>query len=93
MATKKRYVIEREIPNIGASSPEELSGATAASNAVLAKLAPRLQWEHSYVAGNKTFCIYLADDEEAILEHAKLSGFPATTITEVKAMIDPTTET
>jgi hypothetical protein len=88
----KRYVIEREIPNIGASSANDLSGASATSNAALAKLAPRVQWEHSYVAGDKTFCIYLAEDEAAIREHATISGFPATVITEVKAIIDPTSE-
>ena len=88
----KRYVIERDIPNIGASPQQELSGAAATSNSALAELAPRVQWEHSYVAGNKTFCIYLAEDEKAIRDHAKISGFPATTITEIKAMIDPTTE-
>ena len=87
----KRYVIERDIPNIGASSEQDLSGAAATSNSALAKLAP-VQWEHSYVAGDKTFCIYLAEDEQAIREHAKISGFPASVITEVKAMIDPTTE-
>ena len=88
----KRYVIEREIPNIGASSDKDLSGAAATSNSALAKLAPRVQWEHSYVAGDKTFCIYLAENEEVIREHAKISGFPASVITEVKATIDPTTE-
>jgi len=88
----KRYVIERDIPNIGASSEKELSGAAATSNSALSKLAPRVQWEHSYVAGDKTFCIYLAEDEAAIREHAEISGFPASIITEVKAMIDPTTE-
>lgn len=88
----KRYVIERDIPNIGASSEQDLSGAAATSNSALAKLAPRVQWEHSYVAGDKTFCIYLAEDEKAIREHAKISGFPASIITEVKAMIDPTSE-
>ena len=86
----KRYVIERDIPNIG--SEDDLSGAAATSNSALAKLAPRVQWEHSYVADNKTFCIYLAENEDAIREHAKISGFPATVITEVKTMIDPTTE-
>ncbi len=89
--TLKRYVIEREIANIGASSDQDLSGAAATSNSALAKLAPRVQWEHSYVADNKTFCIYLAEDEQAIREHAKISGFPASVITEVKTMIDPTT--
>jgi hypothetical protein len=88
----KRYVIERDIPKIGSSSGDDLSGAAATSNAALAKLAPRVQWEHSYVAGDKTFCIYLAEDEDAIREHSKLSGFPASVITEVKAVIDPTTE-
>jgi len=88
----KRYVIERDIPNIGASSEKDLSGAAATSNSALAKRAPRVQWEHSYVAGDKTFCIYLAEDEEAIREHAKISGFPASVITEVKTIIDPTTE-
>lgn len=86
-----RYVIERDIPNIGASSAQDLSGAAATSNSALATLAPRVQWEHSYVAGNKTFCIYLAEDEQAIREHAEISGFPASTITEVTAIIDPTT--
>jgi hypothetical protein len=87
----KRYVIERDIPNIGASSAAELQGAAGASNAVLSELAPRVQWEHSYVAGDKTFCIYLAEDEDAIREHAARSGFPANVITEVVGMIDPTT--
>ena len=87
----KRYVIERDIPNIGAASSQELSGAAATSNTALAQLAPRVQWEHSYVASNKTFCVYLAEDEDAIREHAKISGFPASTITEVTAIIDPTT--
>jgi hypothetical protein len=87
----KRYVIERDIPDIGAASESDLSGAASTSNSALAKLAPRVQWEHSYVAANKTFCVYLAEDEDAIREHAKISGFPATIITEVKSVIDPTT--
>ncbi|HVE93646.1 MAG TPA: DUF4242 domain-containing protein [Acidimicrobiales bacterium] len=87
----KRYVIEREIPNVGGFSEQDLSGAAATSNAALATLAPRVQWEHSYVAGDKTFCVFLAEDEEAIREHAEVSGFPANLVTEVKAVIDPTT--
>jgi hypothetical protein len=86
----KRYVIEREIPNIGGASEQDLSGAAATANTALAKLAPRVQWEHSYVAGDKTFCVYLAEDEDAIREHAELSGFPATVVTEVKTVLDPT---
>lgn len=89
----KRYVIERDIPSIGAASESDLSGAAGTSNSALAKLAPRVQWEHSYVTDDKTFCVYLAEDEAAIHEHARLSGFPATVITEVRTIIDPTTET
>ena len=87
----KRYVIERDIPAVGAMTRPQLQGAAEGSNAALAKLAPRVQWEHSYVAGDKTFCIYLAEDEQAIHEHARLSGFPASKITPVDTIIDPTT--
>lgn len=86
-----RYVIEREIPAIGEFSLDQLQDASSTSNGALAKLAPRVQWEHSYVAGDKTFCIYLAEDEQAIRDHAELSGFPANTITPIKTIIDPTT--
>ncbi|MGR3292224.1 MAG: DUF4242 domain-containing protein [Paracoccaceae bacterium] len=87
----KRYVIERDIPGIGSFDAEQLSGASATSNKALAELAPRVQWQHSYVTAQKTFCIYLAENEDAIREHAKLSGFPADIITEVTGIIDPTT--
>lgn len=87
----KRYVIEREIPSIGAMSATELCGAARASNQALAQLAPRVQWDHSYVAADKTFCVYLAEDEAAVRAHAELSGFPANRITEVMTIIDPTT--
>lgn len=87
----RRFIIEREIRNIGSMTPPELKGAAEVSNAALAKLAPKVQWEHSYVAKDKTFCVYLAEDEKAIHEHARLSGFPATTVTEVPTVIDPTT--
>jgi len=70
----KRYVIEREIPNIGATSEQDLSGAAGISNDALARLAPRVQGEHSCVTADKIFCVYLAEDEVAIREHAKLSG-------------------
>lgn len=89
--TLKRYVIERDIVGVGAMSADELCGAAATSNEALAKLAPKVQWEHSYVAGDKTFCIYLAEDEDAIRAHADLSGFPASKITPVQTIIDPTT--
>lgn len=86
----RTFVIERNLPGIGAMAPAELHRAAAASNAALAELAPRVQWQHSYVAGNKTFCVYLAEDEDVIRVHAELSGFPADTITPITARIDPT---
>lgn len=85
------YLIERDVPGIGAMSPGEMSAAANSSNEALAKLAPRVQWQHSYVTGDKTFCIYIAENEDVIREHAKLSGFPADVITPVSARIDPTT--
>lgn len=88
----RRFMIERDIPEIGSSDREALRQAAAKSNEVLAQLSPRIQWEHSYVAGDKTFCVYLAEDEDVIKQHAKLSGFPATKITELRKTIDPTTE-
>ena len=87
----KRYVIEREIPGVGQSDAKARAGISSTSNAALAQLAPRVQWEHSYFAGDKTFCVYLAENEDAVREHAALSGFPAHKITEVKAIVDPTT--
>lgn len=87
----RRFVIEREIPKIGSFEQEQLRDAARTSNDALAKLAPKVQWDHSYVAADKTFCIYLAEDEDAIRKHAELSGFPANTITEINSIIDPTT--
>ena len=87
----KRYVIEREIPGVGGLDRDQLRGAAATSNEALAKLGPKVQWLESFVAADKTFCIYLAEDEEVIREHARLSGFPASKITEVVGAIDPTT--
>jgi hypothetical protein len=87
----KRFVIERDLPGVGSMTRPQLKGAAETSNGALAQLAPKVQWEHSYVAADKTFCIYLADDVEAIREHARLSGFPASKITPVSGIIDPTT--
>ncbi len=87
----KRFVIERDLPGVGGMSESALGGAARTSNEALAKV-DGLQWEHSYVAADKTFCIYLAENEEQIRRHAELSGFPATRITEVASVIDPTTE-
>lgn len=71
---------------------EQLAGAAAESNQALAQLAPDIQWVESFVAADKTFCVYLAKDEDTIRKHAEISGFPATSITLVRKMIDPTTE-
>jgi hypothetical protein len=87
----KRYIIEREIPGIGGMTAEQLAGAAAKSNEALAKLAGKAQWVHSYVADNKTFCVYLAENEAAVREHARISGFPANKVTEISGVIDPMT--
>lgn len=86
----KRFIIEREIPGIGGMSAVELCGAARASNQALSEL-PNVQWQHSYVADDKTFCVYLAEDEDAVKKHAELSGFPANKITEAAIIIDPLT--
>ncbi len=86
----KKYVIERNIPGVGGMGARDLGAACAKSNEALAELGPSIQWQHSYVAGDKTFCVYLAENEEAIRLHAQKSGFPANRITEVATMIDPT---
>jgi hypothetical protein len=87
----KRYVIERDIPGVGTLEREQLRQAAAKSNSVLKDLGPDIQWEHSYATENKLFCIYLATNEELIHQHAKISGFPANKVTEVRKVIDPTT--
>jgi len=88
----RKYIIERDIPQVGTFEREQLRAAAAKSNEVLRQLGSDIQWVESYVAGDKTFCVYLAKDEEIIKKHAQISGFPATKITEVRRMIDPTTE-
>ncbi|MEM0945908.1 MAG: DUF4242 domain-containing protein [Pseudomonadota bacterium] len=87
----KRFIIEREIPGIGAMSLTELCGAARASNKALDEIGNGIQWQHSYLAGDKTFCVYLADSEETIRKHSELSGIPAGAITEVPQIIDPLT--
>lgn len=89
--TLRRFVIERDIPKVGTFEREQLRSAAAKSNEVLKQLGPDIQWIESFVADNKTFCVYLAKNEAIIRKHAEISGFPATKITEVKKMIDPTT--
>ena len=88
----RKFIIERDIPAVGSFEREQLKGAAAKSNEVLKELGPDIQWQESYVAADKTFCVYLAKDEAIIKKHSELSGFPATKITEVRKIIDPTTE-
>ena len=87
----RRFIIERELPEIGKATVKDLREAAIKSNEALAELGSDIQWLESFVANDKTFCVYLARDEEIVREHAKLSGFPATKITEVRRVIDPTT--
>ena len=87
----RKVFIAQEIPKVGTVERAKLRAAAAKSNEVLHQLGPDIQWVESYVADNKTFCVYLAKDEAIIRKHAEVSGFPATKITEVKKMIDPTT--
>jgi hypothetical protein len=88
----RKFIIERDIPAVGSLDRDQLRGAAAKSNDTLRQLGPDIQWVESYVAGDKTFCVYLAKDEAIIHKHAEISGFPATKVTEVRKMIDPTTE-
>lgn len=87
----KRYVIERDIPGVGSLNGAQLKDASATSNAALAQLAGKVQWVQSYVVDDKTFCIYLAGDESQVQEHARLSGFPASKVSEVRSVIEPMT--
>ncbi len=87
----KRYVIERDIPKVGSFDADQLRQAAAKSCQALRQLGPDIQWLESFIAADKTFCVYLAKDEAIIHRHAELSGFPASKITEVGKVIDPTT--
>ncbi len=86
-----KYVIEREIPGAGNLTPAELTSVSEKSREVLRQLGTQIQWLHSYVTGDKLYCIYIAPNEELIREHARLGKFPANRISQVTALIDPTT--
>ena len=86
-----KYVIEREIPNAGKLSPQELKGISQTSCGVLRKLGPEIQWVESYVTDDKVYCVYIAPSEDMIRVHAQQGGFPANRISEIKTVIDPTT--
>jgi hypothetical protein len=87
----KRYLIERHIPGVGSLSPVQLKAIAATSNEAIAKLSGQVQWLHSHIAADNTFCIYLSDSEQSLREHSRLAGFPITKINEVVAVIDPST--
>jgi hypothetical protein len=86
-----KYIIEREVAGAGNLTKDQLKSISQTSCNVVDKLGPQIQWEHSYVAGDKIYCIYNAPNEELIKEHAKQGGFPANTITEVANIISPAT--
>ena len=86
-----KYLIEREIPGAGKLSPEQLHGISQKSCSVLNTLGPQIQWIHSYVTGDKIYCVYRAPNEEMVREHARQGGFPANRISEITSIIDPST--
>ncbi len=86
-----QFVIEREMPGVGGLSGADLKGASQTSCDVLRNLGPDIQWVHSYVTDDKIYCIYRAPSEELIRQHADTAGFPANSISQVRATIDPTT--
>lgn len=86
-----KYIIERNVPNAGKMSAADLKAISQTSCGVLSKMGPQIQWKHSYVAGDKIYCVYIAPNEEMVREHAAKGGFPANVVTEVSAIIDPTT--
>lgn len=86
-----KYVIEREIPEAGKLTPEQLKAISQTSCGVLSEMGPQIQWVHSYVTDNKIYCVYNAPNEELVLEHAKKGGFPANSVSKVSTIIDPVT--
>ena len=89
--TMKTYLIERDIPGAGKLTPEQLKAISKTSCNVLKEMGPQIQWIQSYVTGDKIFCVYKAENEELIREHAKKGGFPANEITEISSEISPAT--
>ena len=87
----KTFVIEREIPGAGQLTAEELKGISQASCSVLKEMGPSIEWQHSYVTGDKVYCVYKAESRELVEEHARKGGFPANVISEVATTISPAT--
>ena len=86
-----KFVIERDIPEVGKLSSEQLQAISQKSCGVLREMGPQIQWVQSYVTDDKIYCIYVAPDEDAIREHAQRGGFPANRISRIRSVIDPTT--
>jgi hypothetical protein len=86
-----KYVIERDLPGAGKLAPEQLQAISQKSCGVVSQLGPAIQWLHSYVTDDKIYCVYIAPNEQMVREHARLGGFPATRVSEVRTIIDPTT--
>ena len=86
-----KFVIERSIPGIGAAKASELQAISQKSCSVLHELGPDIQWVHSYLTGDKIYCVYNAKSEELVREHARRGGFPANSVSQVISIIDPTT--
>lgn len=86
-----KFVIEREVAGAGGLSAEQLKGISQTSCGVLNNMGPQIQWVHSYVTDDKIYCVYNAPNAEMIREHARQGGFPANSVSEVKAVIDPVT--
>jgi hypothetical protein len=86
-----KYVIEREIPGAGKLSADDLTGISQKSCGVLQSMGPQIQWIESYVTDDKIYCVYIAPNEQMVRQHAEKGGFPATRVSEVRTMIDPTT--
>lgn len=86
-----KFVIEREIPDAGKLTPDQLKAISQTSCGVLRQMGPEIQWVHSYVTGDKIYCVYIAPDEATVARHAKMGGFPANRISQIRTVIDPTT--
>lgn len=86
-----KFLIERNMPGLGKMTPEQLQSASQTSCDALRQLGPQIQWLESFVTDDKLYCVYIAPNEEIVREHAKLGGFPANSVAQIRRMIDPTT--
>jgi hypothetical protein len=86
-----KFIIERDIPEAGKLSPQQLQAISQKSCGVLREMGPQIQWVHSYVTDDKIYCVYLAPDEATVRKHAQQGGFPANRVSRIQSVIDPTT--